>query len=53
MFVKNIDASRYMKIGEKLGYPLDSFVKEIGEEYVVPVVTNNDSNYVSAGKNLF
>ncbi|XP_027350930.1 uncharacterized protein LOC113861986 isoform X1 [Abrus precatorius] len=52
MFVKSIDASAYMKTGEKLFELLDSFVEEIGEKNVVQVVTDNGSNYVLAGKLL-
>ncbi|XP_019437890.1 PREDICTED: uncharacterized protein LOC109343825 [Lupinus angustifolius] len=52
MFVKSVDASGYMKTGDKLAELLDCFICEIGEENVVQVVTNNGSNYVLAGKYL-
>ena len=52
MFVKSVDASAYMKTGEKVYELLDSFVEEIGEKNVVQVVTDNGSNYVLAGKKL-
>ncbi|RDX61627.1 hypothetical protein CR513_60125, partial [Mucuna pruriens] len=41
MFVKCIDASEFMKIGDK----------EIGEKNVIQVMTDNWSNYVMAGHN--
>lgn len=53
MFVKSVDASAYMKTGEKLFELLDSFVEEIGEHKVVQLVTDNGSNYVLAGKSYF
>lgn len=52
MFVKSVDASAYMKTGQKLFELLDSFVEEIGESNVVQLVTDNGSNYVLAGKHL-
>ncbi|XP_061355258.1 uncharacterized protein LOC133299790 [Gastrolobium bilobum] len=48
MFVKSVDASSYMKTGEKLHELLDTFVMEIDEQNVVQVVTDNRSNYVLA-----
>ncbi|WJX29351.1 hypothetical protein P8452_18003 [Trifolium repens] len=52
MFVKSVDASAYMKIGQKVYELLDSFVEEVGESNVVQLVTDNGSNYVLAGKHL-
>ncbi|KAK4259931.1 hypothetical protein QN277_006209 [Acacia crassicarpa] len=52
MFVRSVDASSYMKTGEKIFQLLDDFVEEIGEKNVVQVVTDNGSNYVLAGKLL-
>ena len=52
MFVKSVDASTYMKMGEKVFELLDSFVEEIGEENVVQVITDNGGNYVLTGKKL-
>ncbi|XP_050255037.1 uncharacterized protein LOC126700916 [Quercus robur] len=52
MFVKSIDASFFMKIGEKTFELLDAFVEQIGEANVVQVVLDNGSNYVLAGKLL-
>jgi len=49
MFVKFIDGSNFVKIGEKLFEMLDSLLEEIEEENVVQVITNNGSNYVLAG----
>lgn len=53
MFVKSVDASAYMKTGEKLFELLDSFVEEIEEHNVVQLFTVNGSNYVLAGKSYF
>jgi hypothetical protein len=50
MFVKSVDASAYMKTGQKVYELLDSFVEEVGEKNVVQLVTDNGSNYVLAGK---
>ncbi|XP_030931075.1 uncharacterized protein LOC115956954 [Quercus lobata] len=50
MFVKSIDASSFMKTGEKTFELLDTFVEQIGEANVVQVVSDNGSNYVLAGK---
>ncbi|XP_020988795.2 uncharacterized protein LOC107463415 [Arachis duranensis] len=52
MFLKSIDASDYVKTGEKMFELLDGIVEEIGEQNVVQVVTDNGSNYVLAGKLL-
>lgn len=51
MFVKSVDASAYMKTGDKLFLLLDTFVEEIGEKNVVQVITDNNSKYELAGKN--
>ena len=50
MFIKSVDASGYVKTGEKIFELLNSFVEEIGEQNVVQIVTDNGSNYVLAGK---
>ncbi|KAL5144536.1 hypothetical protein HKD37_06G014813 [Glycine soja] len=42
-FVRSVDASEYMKTGQKIFELLDSFVEEIGEKNVIQVVTNNGS----------
>ena len=52
IFVKNIDASAYMKMGEKVFEKFDSFVEEVGEENIVQVVIDNGNNYVLATKKL-
>lgn len=52
MFIKSIDASDFLKIGEKIFELLDSVVDEIGEEKVVQVISDNGSNFVLAGKLL-
>ena len=50
--MKSVDASAYMKTGEKVYELLDGFVEKIGEQNVVQVLTNNGSNYVLADKKL-
>ncbi|RZC02947.1 hypothetical protein D0Y65_017865 [Glycine soja] len=40
-FVRSVDASEYMKTGQKIFELLDSFVEEIGEKNVIQVVTDN------------
>ncbi|KAL5127931.1 hypothetical protein HKD37_14G040273 [Glycine soja] len=52
MFLKSVDDSDFVRIGEKLFELLDAIVEEVGEENVVQVVTDNGSNYVLAGKLL-
>nr|KYP48765.1 hypothetical protein KK1_029567 [Cajanus cajan] len=52
MFLRSVDASDYVKTGEKIFELLDSIVEEIGEEKVVQVITDNGSNYVLAGRLL-
>ncbi|XP_016173268.1 uncharacterized protein LOC107615747 [Arachis ipaensis] len=52
MFLKSIDASDYVKTGEKLFELLDDVVEEICEQNIVQVVTDNGSNYVLAGGSL-
>ncbi|XP_057719937.1 uncharacterized protein LOC130934380 [Arachis stenosperma] len=52
MFLKSIDASDYVKTGEKVFELLDDVVEKIGKHNVVQVVTDNGSNYVLAGKLL-
>ena len=42
----------FVKAGEKLFELLDAIVEEVGEENVVQIVTDNESNYVLAGKLL-
>ena len=49
MFVKSIDASSYVKTGEKMFELLDSFVGHVGEANVVQVITNNATNFIMAG----
>ncbi|KAL3628258.1 hypothetical protein CASFOL_027304 [Castilleja foliolosa] len=51
-FIKSVDASNFVKTGDKLFELLDSIIEEIGEENVVQVITDNGSNYVLAGKKI-
>lgn len=48
--MESIDASSFMKLGEKTFELLDHFVEHIGEQNVVQVITDNRSNYVLASK---
>jgi hypothetical protein len=50
IFVESIDASGYVKTGEKLFELLDGMITTIGEENVVQVISDNHSSYVLAGK---
>ncbi|CAK8561487.1 unnamed protein product [Lathyrus sativus] len=52
MFVISVDASNYAKTGDKLAELLDTFVEKMGEKDVVQLITDNESNYVAAGKIL-
>lgn len=52
IFKKSIDASDKAKDANLLCDLLDQFVKEVGPENVVQVVTDNASNYVAAGNKL-
>ena len=49
--MRTVDASKYMKTGQKIFELLDSFVGEIGEKNVIQVVMDNGSNYVLIGEN--
>ena len=49
MFMKSIDASSMVKMGEKLFQLVDSLVEEVGEANVVQVITDNASNFVAVG----
>jgi hypothetical protein len=52
MFIKSVDASAYTKDAQLLCELLDGFIREIGLQYVVQVITNNVANYVVAGRML-
>ena len=49
VFLRSIDASKFMKTVETLFKCLDDVVEEIGEQNVIQVVTDNASNYVATG----
>lgn len=49
VFMESVDASSYMKTGEKVFELLDSFVERVGEQNVVQVITDNGSNFKLAG----
>ena len=53
MFMESINASSFMKIGEKTFELLDNLVGCIREKNVVQVITDNGSNYVFASEILF
>ena len=52
MFLKSIDASSHVKNAKFLCEPIEEVIREVGEENVVQVVTENATNYVAAGKIL-
>jgi hypothetical protein len=52
MFIKSIDASAYVKDAHLLCELLDNFIREIGPQYVVQVITDNAANNVAADKLL-
>eukprot|EP00253_Pinus_taeda_P001725 PITA_01725 len=52
MFIKSLDASEHIKDVATICELLDGFIWEIGVQNVVQVITDNATNYVSAGKML-
>lgn len=52
IFIKSIDASAYVKDAHLLFEFLDSFIDEIGPQYVVHFITDNVHNYVAVGRFL-
>jgi hypothetical protein len=52
MFIKSVDASAYTKDAQLLCELLDGFIREIGPQYVVQVITDNVVNYVIVGRML-
>ena len=52
MFLRSIDASSRVKNAKFLCETIEEVIREVGEENVVQVVTDNAANYVAAGKNL-
>ena len=53
MFMESIDASSFMKTGEKTFKLLGKLVEHIGKKNVVRVIIDNESNYALVGKILF
>ncbi|KAK9939253.1 hypothetical protein M0R45_015956 [Rubus argutus] len=51
-FLKSIDASGSIKNGSLMFKYLDDVVREVGEDNVVQIITNNASNYKNAGTRL-
>ena len=52
MFIKSVDASAHIKDAAMICELLDGFIREIGVQNVVQVITDNAANYVAAGKML-
>ncbi|XP_059283523.1 uncharacterized protein LOC132037084 [Lycium ferocissimum] len=52
VFMESIDASSFVKTGEKLCELLDRYVERVGEQNVVQVISDNGSNFVLAGQLL-
>jgi hypothetical protein len=46
IFIKNVDASAYTKDAQLLCELLDGFIREMGPQYVVQVITDNVASYV-------
>ncbi|KAL6524812.1 hypothetical protein OROMI_030405 [Orobanche minor] len=51
-FLRSIDASHTIKNGELMFKFLDDIVKEVGEEYVIQIITDSAPNMKNAGKRL-
>ena len=52
MFIKSVDASAHVKDAALLCELLDAFIREIGLEHVVQIITDNAANYVAVGRML-
>eukprot|EP00253_Pinus_taeda_P021780 PITA_21780 len=52
MFIKSVNASTHIKDVATICELLDGFIREIGVQNVVQVITDNAANYVSSGKML-
>eukprot|EP00253_Pinus_taeda_P007353 PITA_07353 len=52
MFIKFLDALEHIKDATTICELLDGFIREIGVQNVVQVITDNAANYVSAGRML-
>lgn len=50
--MKSIDASSHVKNAKYLCEAIEEVIREVGEENVVQVVTDNAANFVAAGKLL-
>ena len=52
MFIKSVDASAHIKDAAMICELIDRFIRGIGVQNVVQVITDNAANYVAAGKML-
>lgn len=52
MFLKSLEASKFIKDYKYIGALLEDVIQEVGEENVVQIVTDNGSNFKKAGKKL-
>ncbi|XP_070003147.1 uncharacterized protein [Nicotiana sylvestris] len=52
VFLESIDASSFVKTGEKLYELLDRYVERVGEQNVIQVISDNGSNFALAGQLL-
>ena len=52
MFLKSIDASSHVKNATYLCEAIEEVIKEVGEENIVQVVTDNVANYIVVSKIL-
>ena len=51
--MQSIYASSMIKTGEKMFELLDKWVKQVGEENVIQVITDNHSSYVMTGNKYY
>ena len=53
MFMQSIYASSMIETREKMFELLEKWVKQVGEENVIQVITDNHSSYVMAGNKYY
>lgn len=52
MFLKSVEASKVIKDYKYIGGLLEDVIKEVEQENVVQIITDNDNNFKKAGKKL-
>ena len=53
MFMQSINDSSMIKKGENMFELLDKWIKQVGEENVIQVITDNHSSYVMTGNKYY